>query len=244
MQAIILAAGTGNRLKELTEKTPKCMLPIDGTTIIERQLRQLDNLKLQRIIIVDGFLKNKLESFINSLNIQTPISFINNPSYASSNNIYSLSLTKEFLNSSDTILMESDIIFPSNILQKLIATPYKNVAIVSEYKKWMDGTAVSINKDYGITRFIPKKSIVSLNGLHKTVNIYKLSKSYSEKYLIPLLETFVQIFGINEYYEQVFRLISEIDNNIMHALTIDPNIWYEIDTQEDLRNAKKLLFKK
>lgn len=48
MQAIILAAGMGKRLKELTANNTKCMVKVNGVTLIERMLRQLDALKLQK----------------------------------------------------------------------------------------------------------------------------------------------------------------------------------------------------
>lgn len=243
MQALILAAGMGTRLKELTKNTPKCMVPVNNTTIIERQLRQLDNLNLKHIIIVDGYLSGKLEAFIKTLNIQTPIIYINNRDYASTNNIYSLYLAKKYLRSTDTILLESDLVFRPKVLQDLIKAPQNNIAIVGQYESWMDGTAVTIDKNQNITHFIPKKSISSIKNLYKTVNIYKIDKTYSAKYLIPFLNTLIQVFGVNEYYEQAFRLISELDSNIMHVLITTPDTWYEIDNQEDLKNAEKLFAK-
>lgn len=55
MQGIILAAGMGSRLKKYTRNTPKCMVEVSGITLIERALRQLDKLELNRIIIVTGY---------------------------------------------------------------------------------------------------------------------------------------------------------------------------------------------
>lgn len=108
----------------------------------------------------------------------------------------------------------------------------------------MDGTTVKINDDNKITHFIPKQYInhENKNKLFKTVNIYKINKDYSNNYLIPFLEFFLKIFGANEYYEQVFRLISEIKTNSMAAIKIDPKDWYEIDNKNDLKNAEKLKF--
>ena len=53
MQAIILAAGMGKRLKELTQDNTKCMVKVDGISLIERALGQLDRLGLSKIVIVD-----------------------------------------------------------------------------------------------------------------------------------------------------------------------------------------------
>ena len=67
MQAVILAAGMGKRLKELTSNATKCMVEVNGVTMIERMLSQLDALNLKRIIIVVGYEGKKLIEYIGTL---------------------------------------------------------------------------------------------------------------------------------------------------------------------------------
>ena len=97
MQAIILAAGMGKRLKELTQDNTKCMVKVNGVTLIERMLRQLERQHLSRIVIVVGYKGQKLIDYIATLDIQTPIVYVNNPIYDKTNNIYSLFLAKDYL---------------------------------------------------------------------------------------------------------------------------------------------------
>lgn len=111
MQGLILAAGMGKRLGELTSQNTKCMIEVNGTTLIDRMLHQLEKLHLSRIVIVVGYEGRKLVDYIETLDIQTPVCFVNNPVYDKTNNIYSLSLAKEYLMKEDTILLESDLIF-------------------------------------------------------------------------------------------------------------------------------------
>lgn len=73
MQAIILAAGMGKRLKHLTENNTKCMVKVNGISIIERALRILDRKALNKIVIVVGYEGQKLVNYIESLNVATPI---------------------------------------------------------------------------------------------------------------------------------------------------------------------------
>lgn len=54
MQGLILAAGMGRRLGELTKNNPKCMVKVNGVTLVERMLRQLEALHLSRVVIVVG----------------------------------------------------------------------------------------------------------------------------------------------------------------------------------------------
>ena len=98
MQAIILAAGMGRRLKELTQDNTKCMVKVNGVTLIERMLRQIEKKQLSRIVIVVGYEGKKLIDYISTLGINTPIVYVNNPIYDKTNNIYSslLSAPKNF----------------------------------------------------------------------------------------------------------------------------------------------------
>ena len=138
MQAVILAAGMGKRLKELTANNTKCMVKVNGVTLIQRMLNQLDSLDLKRIIIVVGYEGGKLIDFIHTLNVRTPIQFIDNPIYDRTNNIYSLALAKERLTEDDTLLLESDLIFEDAVLETLVQDPRVTLALVFKYESWMD----------------------------------------------------------------------------------------------------------
>ena len=111
MQGIILAAGMGKRLKFLTNDNTKCMVKVNGVTMIERALRILDKKHLSKIVIVVGYKGKELIDYIGTLDIKTQIVFIDNPVYNKTNNIYSLALAKDYLREDDTLLFESDLIF-------------------------------------------------------------------------------------------------------------------------------------
>ena len=95
MQAIILAAGMGKRLGALTQHNTKCMITVNGITLIDRMLSQLSLLDLSRVIIVVGYEREKLITFIGNKYPSLNITYIENPIYDKTNNIYSLALTKE-----------------------------------------------------------------------------------------------------------------------------------------------------
>ena len=93
MQAMILAAGMGKRLKELTKGNTKCMVEVNGISLIERALRILDKKNLSRIVIVVGYEGQKLIDYIATLDVKTPIRYVDNPIYDKTNNIYCLLYT-------------------------------------------------------------------------------------------------------------------------------------------------------
>ncbi len=242
MQAIILAAGMGKRLKELTANNTKCMVKVNGVTLIERMLRQLDALKLDRIVIVVGYEGEKLTQYVNALSIATPVVFVDNPVYDKTNNIYSLSLAKEFLLQDDTLLLESDLIFEDAVLHKLLDDPRQTLALVDKYESWMDGTVVTLDADDNILSFVPgsKFNFDDIPGYYKTVNIYKFSKSFSQTHYVPFLEAYTRALGNNEYYEQVLKVITLLEKPDIWALRLSGEAWYEIDDIQDLDIAQSI----
>lgn len=242
MQAIILAAGMGKRLKELTQNNTKCMIKVNGVTLIERMLQQLETHQLERIVIVIGYKGDKLKQYINSLSIKTPILFIENHLFKQTNNIYSLYLAKEFLIETDTLLFESDLIFEDAVLYKLIKHPYPSLALVAKFESWMDGTVVTLDEENNIKRFISPKqfSFEEIPSYYKTVNIYKFSKEFSTSHYVPFLEAYCKALGNNEYYEQVLRVITLLEKPELKALPLHHELWYEIDDIQDLDIAKSI----
>lgn len=242
MQAIILAAGMGKRLKEYTRENTKCMVKVDGVTLIERMLRQIDRYHLSKIIIVVGYQGEKLKQFITSLEIKTPIIFLNNSIYDKTNNIYSLALTKKYLREDDTLLFESDLIFEDSVLEVLLKDPRETLALVDYYQSWMDGTCMKLGVNGQIEKFISHDNFEfsESESYFKTVNIYKFSKSFSESYYIPFLNAYMEVFGNNVYYEQVLKVITLLGNPSIYAKCLDGQKWYEIDDVQDLDIAESM----
>lgn len=242
MQAIILAAGMGKRLKELTSDNTKCMVKVNGVTLIERMLRQIERQNVSRIVIVTGYEGQKLKEYIDTLAIGTPVKFIDNPIYDKTNNIYSLALASEELCEEDTLLFESDLIFEDSVLDELVNDSRDTLALVDKYESWMDGTCVKLSADDTIEAFVPGKKILfeEIPEYYKTVNIYKFSKEFSQKYYVPFLKAYEKALGENEYYEQVLRVITMLDEPVIRAKRLTGQKWYEIDDIQDLDIAESI----
>lgn len=242
MQAIILAAGMGKRLGELTKDNTKCMIKVNGITLIDRVLKQLSNLHLNKIVLVIGYQGDKLKEYIGNSYQKTPIEYVHNPIYDKTNNIYSLYLAKDQLQQDDTILLESDLIVEDILFDKLLNDPFPNLALVAKYESWMDGTVVRLDDDNNIASFIPQKAFKysDTKYYYKTVNMYKFSKEFSCSNYVPFLEAYSKALGNNEYYEQVLRVITILDRCEFKALPLDNEKWYEIDDIQDLDIAETI----
>ena len=242
MQAIILAAGMGKRLGNLTESNTKCMVKVNGVSLIDRMLIQLSQIDLSRVILVIGYKGDILRDYVGDEYRGLKIEYIENPIYDKTNNIYSLSLAEKELQEDDTLLVESDLIFDDTLFPMIVNDPYPNLALVAKYETWMDGTMVRLDEDNNIVNFVPKKAFryEDIGSYYKTVNIYKFSKEFLRTQYVPFLNAYTKALGNNEYYEQVLRVITLLDRCELKALPLAGQKWYEIDDVQDLDIAETI----
>lgn len=237
MQAIMLAAGKGSRLGKYTKNNTKCMLNVHGKTLLERAIDALLEANIKDFIIVLGYKGENVKKYIKEkeLDKKINITYIDNNVYDITNNIYSLYLAKDYLVKDDTILLESDLIYDTSIVKKLVDSKYESAALIAKYEEWMDGTVVTLNKDNTINSFVEKKDFNydEVNNYYKTVNIYKFSKEFSKRFYIPFLESYIKVYGNNDYYELVLKVISGLKEVKLHGLPLNNEPWYEIDDSQD-----------
>lgn len=242
MQGLILAAGMGKRLGELTRDNTKCMVKVNGVRMIDRMLDQLVALGLKRTVLVVGYKGESLRRHVGRSWKGMRVDYIENKAYDKTNNIYSLALAAKELCKDDTLLLESDLIFDDSVLRKIVDDPHPNVAVVDAFQSWMDGTCITLDENNLVCSFVTKKDFVydEIPSYYKTVNIYKFSKRFSQNEYVPFLKAYSAALGNNEYYEQVLRVIALLDKPLMYALPLSGEKWYEIDDIQDLDIAETM----
>ncbi|MBO5971559.1 MAG: aminotransferase class I/II-fold pyridoxal phosphate-dependent enzyme [Alistipes sp.] len=242
MQAIILAAGMGRRLGELTNNNTKCMLEVNGVRLIDRTLETIAKQGIKHVVLVVGYEAQNVKDWVGTHYKGMDITYVENSVYDKTNNIYSLFLAREYLLQDDTLLLESDLIFEESVLRKIVEESYPNIALVDKYESWMDGTVVTLDENNKIKEFCGKDRFrySEIDSYYKTVNIYKFSKDFSTSHYVPFLEAYCQALGNNEYYEQVLKVITLLDDSPLKALPLDGEKWYEIDDIQDLDIASSI----
>lgn len=245
MQAIILAAGMGKRLGRYTQGATKCMVKVNGKALIEYAIESLVANGVSRLVMVIGYKGSLLKEYINSKFNENnlngmKIEYIENTVYDKTNNIYSLYLARNEMKKDDTLLLESDIIFKPELISKIIADKNPNLAMVSHFESWMDGTCTQLDSENNIVNIVDKKHFnwQNTDSYYKTVNIYKFSPSFSAQYYVPFLEAYQKSFGKNEYYEEVLKVLSFLSANMLKGFVVSGNDWYEIDDPADLAIAE------
>lgn len=242
MQAVILAAGMGKRLGRLTQNSTKCMVPFNGRRLIDYTLDAAVAAGAGRIVMVVGHGADEVRAYLGSHRDGVEIHYVVNEIYFRTNNIYSLMLARGYLESDDTLLLESDLIFDPEILIECARSPEPNVVIVAKHEPWMDGTVTLLDEQQRVSSFISKKDFewADAERYYKTVNIYKLSRGFCQAALIPFLDAYTQAKGMNGYYEEVLKVLTFLDAERMKALPVRDRLWYEIDDLQDLDIAESL----
>jgi choline kinase len=231
---VLLAAGTGSRLRPLTLDAPKCLTIIKGKPILQHLLDTFRIQGVNKIIVATGYLEHRVREYLDQHAGDIKIEYIFNADYQTTNNIYSLWLTRQAIQE-DFILVESDLIFDSSLLDSMM---YPNRIALSNILPWMNGTTVSLNDDNKVNIFHMSANI-SNNPHYKTVNICSLSLDSWYK-VLDRLDNYISAKNLNTYYESVFADLVAKKNLSFEAIMFDEKKWYEIDTIKDLEAAEKL----
>lgn len=241
MQAIVLGAGRGSRLGKYTEQASKCMVEVNNKPIIQRAIEILYKNKIKDIVFVCGYQKEKIKEYLVNKFKEINFTFIDNDSYQTTNNIYSFYLARDvLLKDENTLLLEADLVFDEDIIKELIKDKKENVVAISNYRPNMEGTIVTIDeKKEIIEKFCKSTEIEKDDIYYKTINIYKFNKKFLKEKYIPLLEEYIRDNKFNEYYEKVLEQLVQEKTNLNYKM-FKKEKWYEIDNEEDLKNAKKM----
>ncbi len=238
--AIILAAGRGSRLKELSLEQPKPMTEVHNRSIISNLITRLSSLNFQHIVVVVGYLADKLQMHITEkFGQQTQFHFVENSIFDKTNNIYSLFLAKDYM-TDDFFLFEADVFCDSKIIEELVNHSQNNVIMADTFSDDMNGTVIKTGKNELVQKMYLKKDQnddFDFRDTLKTMNFYKISGEFSISYFLPKLQAHINGEDVHSYYEQIIK--EAIDSgHQFYGLKPASGRWWEIDTIHDLEKAK------
>lgn len=242
-KAIILVAGMGTRLQPRTLHTHKCLTKICGVPILKNALDNLSSCGIHEVVLVVGYLKEEIVKEIKSFDLEDiDITFAENNRYADTNTTYSLKIGLESLGDySEAIVIEGDVFFDGSILNQLLAHNQQNVTVLERYHSGLEGTFVSLDADSYITDWRHKSEQgedYNIEDKYKTVNIHRFSYDFIETKLKPYIFKSVNNMSGREPLEYVMRRIVNDDKSAISGMVLDGEMWFEIDTEEDLKTAE------
>jgi histidinol-phosphate/aromatic aminotransferase/cobyric acid decarboxylase-like protein/choline kinase len=241
MQAVILAAGFGNRMRPLTDNRHKTMLDIGDRTLLERMVDELCQHDVERLVIVTGYRDEDIRSFLDARYPALERVYVHNDAYRTTNNVHSLALAASVMRfDHDILLIECDLVFEPAVLARLVKSPHPNVALVDRWRTGLDGTVVTV-EDGIVTSVVPphlQGLSFDLTSAFKTLNMYKFDASFFETIFKPLLEVYAKSIDQNCYYELLLGMLIYMRSARVHAEILDGERWAEIDDANDLEGAR------
>ena len=239
MKALILAAGIGKRLNS---NIPKILLKLGQKTLLERHYQNFVNADINKIGLVVGFQKKKIEDLIKKIDKENRITIFRNEDFSRGSVVSLVKASKFFDDKEEIILMDGDVLYHQDIFQRLVNSKNKNCFLLDRnIEDGEEPVKISVKKNH-ICDF-GKKIKKNFDFYGESVGFFKFSYQISKK----LLDKANQIMRTNpnEMYEEAIRLIisdSSLNNFGYEDITNIP--WIEIDFPEDLEKAKNKLLPK
>ncbi|OMI12962.1 hemolysin activation protein [Bradyrhizobium brasilense] len=241
--AIILAAGSGSRLRPLTDLRPKPLVEVNGTPIILNALRRLEAVGVESATIVVGYRKDAIQYACGARFGSVRIDYIESSLFDQTGSAYSLWLAREVLLGGDHYLLEGDVFFEQAVLDRFDQSEASAVAAVAPFDARMQGSAVLLSEAGFIYGFRLKQSGADLSrnpALFKTLNLFRFSASTLRATIVPGLDDIIRSGATRSYTEELFAYLIERRGLQLAAARCDHARWWEIDTADDLRIANEL----
>lgn len=238
MKAVILAAGQGTRIRCVHGERPKCLIRVDGRTILDRQMQSLRIAGIRDIGIVVGYQKNQIVRHVQ--NSQTDqlqrISIIENPAFAITNNIYSLWLARDWVGGDSFVCLNADVVYDPMILEAAVAAREPISMIVDP--EWRDETMKVIISGGRVIQMSKRISEERFSGTYIGITVFSARGAHQ---LFDKLAMLVGSGRVNEFFNVAVQQLA--DEGVSVGFTSTEGLpWAEIDDPMDLTFAKQSVF--
>jgi choline kinase len=240
MQAVILLAGYGSRLKR-DDIPHKCLLPFGDETLLSRHLNILQSLGMERTVLVVGHNKEAIKHYAQSLDLSMPVEFVDNDQYATTGNTLSLVMGLRD-REGDLLVMDGDVLYPRAALEEYVRQSQpSSFAVTPVDIDDTEATKVLLRTDQTIESFVTKRDLTpeeksKFHMAGEAIGFFMLTQMVAQN-LVALYDQeeprFVQVL-----WEIIFNEITP--HNEIHPYAIPIKGCIEIDTQEDYEEALHL----
>lgn len=236
MKAIILNSGIGKRMGKLTQDKPKCLIELTNSeTILQRQLRLLEEHGITDIIITTGPYREQIFNHVGEKFSNLNIEYIHNQLYDKTNYIYSVNLIERDLIDEDILLLHGDLVFDDKVLEKLIDSKDLNSVLVNK--------EISLPaKDFKGRIIEDRVKEISIDifdsNCYLLMPLYKLNRN---DFLLWLdrIQIYINRNKCNVYAEEALNEI--LEEIILGCTYYNNELCGEIDTIQDLNYINNLL---
>ena len=232
MKAVIVAAGRSSRLYPLTESTPKSLLQIGRTSLIERWGALLREVGVEDVVVVVGYHHEKLRAAL-----RDQARFVLNPFYEQTNNMASLWLAMPYLGNSPFIYLHSDVIYHTALLHRVATDPSgAEIQLLVDFES-VDDEAMKVRTAHG--RFAESsKAIPRTEAAGEWIGLAQITAAASTA-LHTSIETLLAAQHFQAYDTAAFNALAA-QGTRFGLIATDGLPWCEIDTPHDLQRARSL----
>ena len=237
--AVILAAGEGSRLSSLTSE-PKCLLQINGKTLLQWHLSHLKSLNISEICMVVGYRKERIKNSLQPYEEDFSVDFVENNDYKNLGNGYSLWAGLKHV-TGDVVIFDADVVYRREILANFLENSHKDSILVGPGQPSdIECTKTLVDRNGRVHRFVDKRAmqpdeLSQLNFLGEAMGIIRMS----DQSRLNLTRTCEQFFSDEQNlklnWEPLFNIY--LNNVPMYSHYEPSEDWIEIDTPEDYQEA-------
>ena len=233
MKAIILAAGVGSRLRPLTDSTPKCLVPVGGRPVLERQIAALQSAGVDRVTVVAGYRAPQVMEFCRQFG--NVVSVVVNSAYDRTNNMVSLRLALRGREQESALICNGDVVFDPGIVQSMVERG-DNLIAVEPSRYLEESMKVSVGRKGHVTSL--SKAIEPGSAFGVSIDLYRFSGPAVET-ICRTADRFINVEGRTNLWTEV-AIDAVLDEVAVFPLDIQGRFWVEIDNFDDLAEADRL----
>lgn len=234
MKAIILAAGEAKRLRPITENIPKCMLKIGPQSIIDYQIDNLLKSNINNIVVVTGFLAEKLESHLLKKHKDVNFTFIRSEEYYKTYPAHGLWLAKKYMDD-DIIYLNADVICHPYIISEIVSSNFNSVTAL--HKNNWDEEQVNIITEANSGNVLEMGKHISRElSSGEFIGVTKMSKAFNQE-LIKVLDNFIAKNELKKFAADAINITIQ-RGQLMHGVNLTHLAAIEVDTLDDLIEAQ------
>ena len=241
MKAIVLAAGIGQRLGNIAEKRPKCLLEFGGISLLKRHLDILLKIGVSNIIVVSGYESRQIEQEISISDAKHITRTVHNPEYRKGSLISLMEGLKVLNTDQDFILMDADVLYDGKIIERLVGSQIRNCFLLD--REFIPGDepvklCVKNGQIIDFRKHINKDLEFDFQG--ESVGFFRFTAETADK-IMNLTKSYLAQGCDDAPYEEIIRdlLLEEPDNYGFEDIT--GLKWIEIDFPEDLIRANSAI---
>lgn len=238
MKAVILAAGKGSRIHQITEGRPKSLLPFGSTTLLGHSLGLFRDAGVDSVVVVTGYERETIIEHTKE-HWQKPVEFVFNPFYDDTNVLFSFWLALPWAGKDDILFLHADTVFSEEVLARVLAEEESDVVFAvdrhpceeEEMKVQLeDGRVVLVNKE-----MTPERADGEFLGLAKIRNdTLGMIRRQAEKLF--------QEKKFHAFFELAIQRCIDEDGLEVKSCDVSGLPWREVDFEEDYNAAVEMFF--